>query len=193
MTILTRWPYDQITIFTRRPFRQNDQMTRWPYWQDDQTTRWTDDKLIRWPYWPDDQITNGPYWADDQGFKKRHQSPPKLSQIPDTMMIYDDLTILIYKNIIKNNSKPLPPKASPFTSTKCHHCNPRSLKGIRIEPTLVEDKKGPNLCLSQRSAQKIFPVLSLLEPCSIICLSIASSPSPGLAHQNFEHTKLWIC
>ena len=35
------------------------------------------------------------------------------SPIPDTMMIYDDLAILKYKNIIKNNSNPLPPKVSP--------------------------------------------------------------------------------
>ena len=33
------------------------------------------------------------------------------SPIPDRMMIYDDLTILMYSNIIKNNSYPLPSKS----------------------------------------------------------------------------------
>ena len=33
------------------------------------------------------------------------------SPIPDTMMIYDDLTILIYRIIIKNNSNSSPPKS----------------------------------------------------------------------------------
>ena len=33
------------------------------------------------------------------------------SPIPDTMMIYDDPSILMYRNINKNNSKQLPPKS----------------------------------------------------------------------------------
>ena len=35
------------------------------------------------------------------------------SPIPDRKMIYDDLTILMYRNIIKNNSYPLPRKVWP--------------------------------------------------------------------------------
>ena len=119
MTILTRWPYDKITIFTTWPFLPNDQMTI--------LTRWPHDKLIRWPHWPDhhiDQITKWPYWADNQHLKKPHQSPQKwdvISQIPDTMMIYDDLTTVKYNNIIKNNSNQLPRKAWPEPPKLARH------------------------------------------------------------------------
>ena len=43
------------------------------------------------------------------------------SPIPDKMMIYDDLTILMYRNIIKNNINPLPPKVSPEPPKLARH------------------------------------------------------------------------
>ena len=101
---MTRRPDDQMTILTRWPYWPDDQMTIWPYWQDgqiirkqeDQMTIWQDDQMTRWQCWPDDQITN-------------------------IMMIYDDLTIMMYRNIIKNNSNPLPPKASPEPPKLARH------------------------------------------------------------------------
>ena len=50
----------------------------------------------------------------NQPASKSVTTAPKVgtsSHIPDTMMIYDNLTILMYRNIIKNNSYPLPSKS----------------------------------------------------------------------------------
>ena len=45
------------------------------------------------------------------------------SPIPLTMKIYDfdDLTIMMYRYIIKNNSNPLPPNASPLHPKLARH------------------------------------------------------------------------
>ena len=46
----------------------------------------------------------------NQPASKSVTTAPKIgtsSPIQDTMMIYDDLTTLMYRNIIKNNSNPL--------------------------------------------------------------------------------------
>ena len=124
---MIRWPDDHMT----RKLRDHiDQMTRLPYSPDDhfnQMTRWPDDHTDKMTRRPDEQMTSWSdnhidqmtiltkwqYWPDDQITKKRHQSPqncPRYQIQCIAMVIYDDLTILIYKNIIENNIKP---KASP--------------------------------------------------------------------------------
>ena len=115
---MTKWPY--------WPNYQMSILTRWPYWLDDhigQMIRWQNDKMTILTRWPDDQIIRWSYdqmttWLDDHSLiisKTNRKSPSLLRSlwglingyglpIPDRMMIYDDLTILMYRNIIKNNS-----------------------------------------------------------------------------------------
>ena len=129
MTILTTWPDDQMNRWSYWPDDQITTLTRWPFRPNDQLTiltRWPADhfdQLIRWPYWPDLQITRWPYWADTIASKSVTRAPQigTSTSTPDTMTIYDDLTILIYRNIIKNNSYPLPPKASPEPPKLARH------------------------------------------------------------------------
>ena len=132
---MTKWPY--------WPNYQMSILTRWPYWLDDhigQMIRWQNDKMTILTRWPDDQIIRWSYdqmttWLDDHSLiisKTNRKSPSLLRSlwglingyglpIPDRMMIYDDLTILMYRNIIKNNSYPLPHKVWPLHPKLARH------------------------------------------------------------------------
>ena len=133
MTILTKWPY--------WPYGHTDQMTRRPYWPYDQMIRWQEEQmtiwrywpndhitiLIRWPFlsndqmtiltrWPDDHIdkmTRWPYWQDDQMTRWQGYQLIRWPSWQDHK-IYDDLTIVMYRNIIKTSVN--------YCLQKCHHC-----------------------------------------------------------------------
>jgi len=144
MTISTRWTDDQMTKWSHWTNDHIDQMailTIWPYWPDDQKTIltiWPDDQMTRrtdddmtiltkWPYyhinqmtifikWPDDHIdkmTRWPYWQDDQMTRWQGYQLIRWPSWQDHK-IYDDLTIVMYRNIIKTSVN--------YCLQKCHHC-----------------------------------------------------------------------
>ena len=103
MTILTKKTDDRIAIFTRWPDMiiltrsPDDKMTRCPADQMTIITRLPEVHMTRWSYDPIDQVDkiNHPV---NQPASKSVTTTPKIgtsSPIPDTMMIYDDLTIMM--------------------------------------------------------------------------------------------------
>ena len=129
---ITRWPDDQMTICPYWPDDHVDQMTMltiWTFWPYDQMTRWPCDHMTRWPKdqmtrWPDDhidhidQMTILAKWPDDRITSfTTHQNaspePQKLAGHLPYQIEWWHMTIMLYRNINKNNSNPLPLKASP--------------------------------------------------------------------------------
>ena len=102
MTIVTKGPYDHIDQMTRWWDDQMTILTRWPYRPDDHMTiltRWTIDKKTRWPYWPDYHPRNIIKDNSNPSPPKSVTTAPKIgtsSLLPESTMIYDDLTILMY-------------------------------------------------------------------------------------------------